>query len=123
MDGAGNPDTGYILRGGRMLNFSYVCLYDLLASIPSLKDDNVSVMDEIKEFNSIEGNKTRAKARLTTRQAVYPGMKPGLADASDFELSLSDRAALIKMMAVGENTLERKMIKDLFTEVFFLTNF
>jgi oleate hydratase len=123
MDGAGHPDTGYILRGGRMLNFSYVCLYDLLASIPSLENKNESVMDVIKAFNSIKGNKTHATGRLVTRQAVYPGMKPGLADASDFEMSAADITSLMKLAVERETTLERKMIKDFFSEDFFLTNF
>jgi oleate hydratase len=123
MDGAGQPDTGYIIRGGRMLNFSYVCLYDLLASIPSLKDNHETVMDEIRAFNSIDGNKTHATGRLITRQAIYPGMKPGIADVTDFELSVADRAALIKLTAVRENTLEGMRIKDLFSQEFFLTNF
>lgn len=123
MDGAGNPDTGYILRGGRMLNFSYVCLYDLLASIPSLKDKSETVMDEIKAFNAIAGNKTHATGRLVTRQAEYPGMKPGLADASDFEMTVADRAALMKLTAVGEDSVQALRIQDLFSEGFFTTNF
>ena len=123
MDGAGHPDTGYILRGGRMLNFSYVCLYDLLASIPSLKENKESVMDEIKAFNAIQGNKTHANGRLVTRQAEYPGMKRGIADATDFELSVADRAALMKLTGERENTLGVMRIQDLFSEDFFLTNF
>jgi oleate hydratase len=123
MDGAGNPDTGYVLRGGRMLNFSYVCLYDLLASIPSLEDNDETVMDEIKAFNAVAGNKTHATGRLVTRQAEYPGMKPGLADASDFEMSVGDRAALMKLTAVGEDSLQALRIQDLFSEEFFSTNF
>ena len=123
MDGAGTADTGYILRGGRMLNFSYVCLYDLLASVPSLSDKSVTVMDEIKAFNAIPGNKTHATGRLVTRQAEYPGMKPGLADASDFEMSVADRAGLMKLSAVGEDTLQAMRIQDLFSEEFFTTNF
>jgi len=123
MDAIGRPDTSYIMRGGRMLNFTYVCLYDLLSSIPSLKDNNETVMDEIKAFNAIEGNKTHAKGRLVTRQAEYPGMKPGLADASDFEMSVADREALMKLIAVREAMLEGMRIQDLFSEDFFMTNF
>lgn len=123
MDGAGNPDTGYILRGGRMLNSSYVCLYDLLGSIPSLKDNKVSVMDEIKAFNAIKGNKTHANGRLITRQAEYPGMKPGIADATDFELSVADRLALMKLTTERESTLGSMRIQDLFSNDFFTTNF
>jgi oleate hydratase len=123
MDGAGNADTGYILRGGRMLNFSYVCLYDLLASIPSLKETDKTVMDEIKAFNAVPENKTQATGRLVTRQAEYPGMKPGLADASSFEISVKDRAELMKLTAVGEDTLQALRIQDLFSEEFFSSNF
>ena len=123
MDGAGRPGSGYVLRGGRMLNFSYVCLYDLLASIPSLKDNNVTVMDEIKAFNEIVGNQTHAKGRLVTRAAEYPGVKPGFADASDFEVGVADRAALLKLVVVKEDTLLALRIQDLLSEGFFTTNF
>lgn len=123
MDAGGSPSTGYILRGGRMLNFSYVCLYDLLASIPSLRNNNVSVMDEIKAFNKIESNQTHAKGRLVTRAAEYPNMKPGFADASDFELGVADRVALMKLVVVKENTLLALRIEDFFSEEFFTTNF
>jgi oleate hydratase len=36
LDGSGSPETGYVMRGGRMLNFSYLCTYDLFSFIPSL---------------------------------------------------------------------------------------
>jgi len=62
MDGAGNANKGYVIRGGRMLNFSYVCLYDLLKSVPTLDDAGKTVFQEIMEFT--EANKTCAKARL-----------------------------------------------------------
>jgi myosin-crossreactive antigen len=78
-------------------------------------------MDEIRAFNSIDGNKRHATGRPITRQAIYPGMSPGIADATDFKLSMADQAALMKLMAVRENTLEGMRIKDLSQE-FFMTN-
>ena len=63
------------------------------------------------------------KGRLVTRQAEYPGLEPGLADASDFEMSVADREALLKLIAVREATLGRMRIQDLFSEGFFTTNF
>src|SRR5665811_895879 len=60
LDGSGSPETGYVLRGGRMLNFSYVCTYDLFSFIPSLTDPGVTVFDEIQAFN--KKIKTHAKA-------------------------------------------------------------
>jgi oleate hydratase len=123
MDGSGNPDTGYVIRGGRMLNFTYRCLYDLLSTIPSLSDPKVTVMDEINMFDAVAGNKTHANARLVTRQAEYPGVRLGLADVRELELSAKDRVDLLRMTAEGEPTLERKKIQDFFDEGFFQTNF
>ena len=51
LDGSGSPDHGYSMRGGRMLNFSYLCTYDLFSFIPSLGDPGIMVLDEIKAFN------------------------------------------------------------------------
>jgi oleate hydratase len=36
LDGSGSPETGYVLRGGRMLEGKYLCTFDLFASIPTL---------------------------------------------------------------------------------------
>ncbi len=123
MDGGGSPETGYILRGGRMLNSSYVCLYDLLSFIPSLSDSKVTVLDEIKAFNKVEGNKTHANTRLVTRQSIYPGVKLGSADATDFELSGKDREDLAKVSFKSEKSLGRTEIQDHFRKEFFQTNF
>ena len=123
MDGAGSPQTGYVLRGGRMLSSSYVCLYDLLSFIPSLSDPKVTVMDEIKAFNAVEGNKTHANSRLVTRQSIYPGERPGHADAADFELSGKDRADLVKVSLQSEKSLGRTEIQEHFRKQFFGTNF
>jgi oleate hydratase len=55
-----------------MLNFSYLCLYDLLGRIPSLTDPAKTVMDEINEFNALSENKTHACARLVAKGATGP---------------------------------------------------
>ena len=46
LDGAGTPQDGYVVRGGRMLESKYVCTYDLVDSIPTL-DGRSSVQKEI----------------------------------------------------------------------------
>ena len=38
LDSAGAPETGYFMRGERMFEENYVCMYDLLSFIPSLDD-------------------------------------------------------------------------------------
>ena len=36
LDGSGSPQSGYVLRGGRMLESKYLCTYELFSSIPAL---------------------------------------------------------------------------------------
>lgn len=123
MDGAGNRETGYMIRGGRMLNFTYRCLYDLLDHIPSLTSNTVTVMEEIRRFNAIKGNQTHANARIATRQAEYPDTRTGIADVRDFEMSVKDRKALLEMTIEPEHALGMREIRDFFTPDFFQSNF
>ena len=52
MGAHGSPETGYIMRGGRMFDEeAYTCTYDLLSFIPSLSDPNKTVKEEMFEFN------------------------------------------------------------------------
>jgi oleate hydratase len=52
LDGAGSPERGYVVRGGRMFTYeAYTCTFDLLSLVPSLLDPAKSVKDEIHEFN------------------------------------------------------------------------
>jgi oleate hydratase len=123
MDGAGSPETGYILRGGRMLNFSYRCLYELLSTIPSLTDPKITVMDEINMFNAVQGNRTHANARIVKGPGEYSDARPRLADASDFGLSVTDRMNLLEMTEKSEKRLGRLKIEECFSDAFFHTNF
>ena len=61
LDGAGTPQDGYVIRGGRMLESKYLCTFDLFSSIPTL-DDSKTVTQEIFEFH--EMLKTSSKSRL-----------------------------------------------------------
>ena len=51
MDGIKNPKLGYIIRGGREMEAHFETLWDLFRSIPSLEDENVSVLDEFYWLN------------------------------------------------------------------------
>jgi len=113
LDGAGTPDKGYVLRGGRMLNFSYVCTYDLLSFIPSLTDPEKTVLDEIELFN--EKFRTASKARVIANGEIT--------DVTSMGFSHKDRLDLIEIMLHGEDHLGVKRISDCFQPSFFETNF
>jgi len=119
MDGAGNSETGYILRGGRMLNFSYLCTYDLLSQIPSLSDPEKTVKQEIEEFNAVPGNKTNAHARLVSSGEDGPH----IIDASHLGLTVKHRLELVELAVKTEKQMGSKRIDEYFDTEFFKTNF
>ncbi len=112
-DGAGDPEKGFVVRGGRMHEKHYECYWDLLSNIPSLEDPNISVRDESFEFN--ERFVSHAQARL-----LKEGKK---LDVSSFGLSLKDQTDLLKLTFVSESSLGNKRIEDWFSAEFFTTNF
>ena len=114
LDGAGAPDRGYVVRGGRMFTYeAYSCTLDLLSFIPSLTDPAKTVKDEIYEFN--DKFISHSRSRL-----VRGGRK---ADVSTMGFSNRDRLDLIEIMAASEESLVAKQIQDMFAPSFFETNF
>ncbi len=113
LDGAGDAENGFIIRGGRMHEEHYVCYWDLLSNIPSNDDPNVSVKDESFEFNA--RYVSHAQARL---------LKAGeRMDVSSFGLSLADQADLLKLMFSAEKSLDNIRIQDWFGDAFFTSNY
>jgi oleate hydratase len=114
LDGAGSPDQGYVIRGGRMFTYeAYTCTFDLLSFIPSPLDPAKSVKDDIHEFN--DKVIPHSRSRL-----VRNGEK---LDVSKMGFSNWDRLDLIKIVAVSEAALGAKRIQDVFQPSFFKTNF
>lgn len=113
LDGAGDPEKGYIIRGGRMHEEHFVCYWDLLSNIPSYDDSNVSVKDESFEFNS--RFVSHAQARL-----LKDGEK---IDLMSFGLSLKDQTELLKLTFSSEKSLNNIRIEDWFEKEFFETNY
>ena len=114
LDGAGSPDHGYVIRGGRMFTYeAYTCTFDLLSFIPSLLDPAKSVKDEIIEFNDKVISHSRSRL-------VRSGEK---VDVSIMGFDNRDRLGLIGTMAVSEEMLGAKRIQDVFQPSFFKTNF
>jgi oleate hydratase len=90
LDGAGDAQSGYVSRGGRMFEAHFGCTYDLFASIPSLTSDGLSVRDEIHAFN--RGVASSSKSRL-----VDGGRKQ---EAPTLGLSFRDKWDLARLTLV-----------------------
>ena len=115
LDGAGDPDGGYSLRGGRMLTTdNYECTWDLYKSIPSLNNEGKTVFDETVEFN--EQHKAHSMARLVDRRrAKVPVTSMGF--------SMQDRFELLKLSRADEEALGESRITDWLSPAFFETEF
>jgi oleate hydratase len=115
LDGAGNPEAGYSLRGGRMLTTdNYECTWDLYKSIPSLFNPGKTVFEETVEFNA--KHQAHAMARLVDHErAKVP--------VSSMGFSMKDRSELFKLSHTDEDTLAASCITDWLSPEFFETEF
>ena len=115
MDGNGNSEDGYVIRGGRMFDEeAYACTFGIMESIPSLTDPKVSILDEFNAFN--KKIHTSGKARLIDNEA-------NILDVSSLGFCREDRMALADIIIKPEDSFGVKTIKDCFPESFFKTNF
>ena len=61
LDGSGDAESGYMIRGGRMFEEHFACTFDLLDTLPSANDPNLSVTEDIMAFNRmVPGSSTVA---------------------------------------------------------------
>jgi oleate hydratase len=112
LDAAGNPEAGYVMRGGRMIESKYACTFDLFSSIPTL-DETKTVTKEIFDWN--ETMKTSSQSRLFRNgQRV---------DAPRFGLTEKHILTIEGLELEPEEMLGRTSIADQFDSSFFKTDF
>ena len=115
LDGSGNPDSGYSLRGGRMLTTdNYECTWDLFKSIPSLQHPDQTVFEETDLFN--QQNRPDSMARLVDK---YRSKIP----VKSMGFSMQDRIELLKLSRTDESTLGASRITDWLSPDFFQSEF
>ena len=67
LDGAGNAEEGYIVRGGREMEMTYQNFWDVFSEIPALElPEPFTVLDEFRIVN--DADKNWSKARLLEKQ-------------------------------------------------------
>ena len=115
LDGSGDPVKGYVTRGGRMwTEEAYVCLWNVLDSIPTLSDPSKSVKDDVWAFNRVWHSNSHAR---------LIGKDHEILDAADLGFNLQDRLEIMRLLAMPERILGTKRIEDCFSPHFFATNF
>jgi oleate hydratase len=112
MDGAGNAEDGYIIRGGREMEAHYECCWDMFGAIPSLGDKNKTVLDEIHEINRIDPNVSACRVLHECGKKVL-GAELGLSDVHIMELGM--------LLLAKEEELEKISVEHYFDASFFET--
>ncbi|TFD03998.1 oleate hydratase [Cryobacterium sinapicolor] len=117
MDAVDSPAIrgAMVTRGARMFcEEVYQTTWDLFSTIPSLEDPDVTVREEMLDWN--DKHETHGRTRLAdARHRVL--------DATGYGLDTRNRFEISRMLALREKTLGARRIEDLFSEHFLQTNF
>jgi oleate hydratase len=115
LDGAGNAEEGYLIRGGREMDCTYENLWDMFQDIPALElPPPYSVLDEYRLVNDHDPN--YSKARLLHEQGKVK-------DFSKFGLHKKDQLAVMKLLLKRKEDLDDRTIEDYFSKDFLESNF
>ncbi|BAF72079.1 oleate hydratase [Sulfurovum sp. NBC37-1] len=110
MDGAGNPEDGFIARGGREMEAHYECLWDLLSQVPSIEEEERTVLDEFRELNEIDPNFSKVRV-IYNRGEKHRRTDLGLHEKNTHKLT---RLLLTKEEDLGAATVEEYFDKSFF---------
>lgn len=112
---ANDKKNGFVCSRNSILNEeTYENLWQLFSSILSLDKPNMSVTEEILNFDHL--HPTHAQARLVDKYGV-------ILDAHSMGFNHTDRLALEKLFVASEEELGDMTILEWFTPHFFETNF
>ncbi|MGN0824466.1 MAG: oleate hydratase [Candidatus Coproplasma sp.] len=112
MDGCGSAKTGYLCRGERELEPNMECLWNICSKIPSLRNQDRTVLDDVWDYNY--AHPLHDEFRLVVKGKSI--------DCHDFSMDDKCSEAIIKVLFCDEKELEGKSIADVFPESFFHTN-
>jgi oleate hydratase len=115
LDGAGNAETGWLIRGGREMEDHFECLWDLYRSIPSLEIEGASVLDEFYWLNKDDPNRTLQRATIEQGKDAKTGM--------DFTLTGKARKEITELVLALPEQLYEKRINEVLGKDFFASNF
>lgn len=102
MDGAGDPENGFIVRGGREMEEHYECLWDLYSEVPSIEEEGRTVLDEFKELNDADPNFSNVRV-IFNRGEKLRTKDLGLKEIHSKELT---KLLLTKEEDLGATTVE-----------------
>ena len=113
LDGAGNPEHGFVARGGREMEEHYECLWDLYGDVPSIEEEGRTVLDEFKELNDIDPNYSNVRV-IYNRGEKHRKTTLGLHDKNIKEI--------LKLFLTKEEDLGTITVEEYFDTSFFQTD-
>ena len=114
-DGYKYQDIGYVMRGGREMDNHFECMWDLFRSIPSIEDENHTVLDEYYWLNKDDPNYSLCRATINRGQDAHTDGKFGLSDKGAMEI--------LQLFMTPDEKLYDKKITDFFDDEVLNTNF
>ena len=114
-DGYKYQDIGYVMRGGREMDNHFECMWDLFRSIPSIEDENHTVLDEYYWLNKDDPNYSLCRATVNCGQDAHTDGKFGLSDKGAMEI--------LQLFMTPDEKLYDKKITDFFDDEVLNTNF
>ncbi|WP_290690432.1 MULTISPECIES: oleate hydratase [unclassified Haematobacter] len=115
LDGSGNAEEGYLIRGGREMNWTYDNFWDMFQDIPALElPEPYSVLDEYRLINDNDPNWSKARL-LHNRGQIRDFSTLGLTRAHQWEL--------LRLLLKRKEELDHITIEQYFSESFLQTNF
>ena len=110
MDGIGNPEDGFVARGGREMEAHYECLWDLYREVPSIEEKGRSVLDEFREINEADPNFSNVRV-ISNKGEKQRDKSLGLSKGSVKQLT--------ELLLVKEEDLGKQTVTDYFKPEFF----
>lgn len=116
LDGSGNPEDGYLIRGGREMNWNYDNLWDMFQDVQALElPEGFSVLDEYRLANDADSNWSKSRLMHGQGQVVEQFDRFGLSKKQQWEV--------VSLLLKRKDELDDLTIQDHFSEGFLASKF
>jgi oleate hydratase len=113
MDGSGDAQKGFLVRGGREMEEHYECSWDLFCHIPSLEDHSRTVLEDLRDVNRIDPNVAACRLMHKCGEKI---------DRDTLGLNGHHIRQLEKLVMATEDELGPMTIEEFFDDSFFATD-
>jgi oleate hydratase len=114
MDGSGDAENGFLVRGGREMEEHYECSWDLFSHIPTLENPSRTVLEDLREVNRHDPNVAACRLMHKCGEKI---------ERETLGLSSHHVGELKKLFLATEDEIGAMTIEEFFDDSFFATDF